>query len=43
MLAKRWGEIPQETRERVATAKLEVLRSWFDRALDAESLDDVFA
>jgi len=42
LLERRFGAVPDAVRERVATASLEQIDTWFDAAIDAESLDEVF-
>lgn len=42
MLAKRFGPVPDDTRELVESATLEEIRGWLDRILDVDSLDDLF-
>ena len=43
LLGKRFGDIPPRIQQVIASAALEDLDRWFDRALDAESLEAVFA
>jgi predicted transposase YdaD len=42
-LTRRFGTLPEAITARVASAGHEELMRWFDRSLDAASLDDVFA
>jgi flagellar biosynthesis/type III secretory pathway protein FliH len=43
LLAKRFGVIPMETVTLISQAPLEDIERWFDRAIDAKQLPDVFA
>jgi predicted transposase/invertase (TIGR01784 family) len=43
ILTKRFGAVPSEAQARVDAASAEDLERWADRALDASSLDEVFA
>jgi hypothetical protein len=43
LLVLRFGALPDAVTQRVTGASIEELKSWFDRMLDAASLDDVFA
>ena len=43
LLARRFGTVPEAVTERVARASIDDVERWFDRAVDAASLDDVFA
>jgi hypothetical protein len=42
-LGRRFGAVPEPIAARVATATPPELERWFDRVLDAASIDDVFA
>ena len=42
LLAKRFGVIPMETVSLISQAPLEDIERWFDRAIDAQHLSDVF-
>ena len=42
LLEKRFGTVPGRVRERVATADLASVETWFDRAVDARDLSSVF-
>jgi flagellar biosynthesis/type III secretory pathway protein FliH len=42
LLAKRFGVIPMETVSLISQAPLEDIERWFDRAIDAKALLDVF-
>ena len=42
LLARRFGSLPREAEERVATAEMDELERWAMRLLDAHSLDEVF-
>lgn len=42
LLAKRFGVIPMETVTLISQAPLEDIERWFDRAIDAKFLSDVF-
>jgi hypothetical protein len=42
LLSKRFGPIPTEITAKISTASLEEIESWFDRAIDASQLSDVF-
>ena len=42
LLAKRFGVIPMETVGLISQAPLEDIEKWFDRAIDAQKLSDVF-
>ena len=42
LLAKRFGAIPMETVALISQAPLEDIEKWFDRAIDAQKLSDVF-
>ena len=42
LLAKRFGVIPMETVTLISQAPLEDIEQWFDRAIDAKALPDVF-
>ena len=43
LLEKKFGALPKGGQRRIARADLEVLLEWFDRAVTAERLEDVFA
>ena len=40
--AKRFGVIPMKTVSLISQAPLEEIERWFDRAIDATKLSDVF-
>jgi Domain of unknown function (DUF4351) len=42
LLNRRFGNLPPDTQERIKTAPREQIEAWFDRAIDAKSLDEVF-
>ena len=42
LLAKRFGVIPMETVTLISQAPIEDIERWFDRAIDAKELYDVF-
>ena len=42
LLAKRFGVIPVEITAQIASASLEQIEQWFDSAIDAHLLTDVF-
>jgi flagellar biosynthesis/type III secretory pathway protein FliH len=42
LLAKRFGVIPVEIVTLISKAPLEDIERWFDRAIDAKALSDVF-
>jgi flagellar biosynthesis/type III secretory pathway protein FliH len=42
LLAKRFGVIPMETVALISQAPLEDIEKWFDCAIDAKQLSDVF-
>jgi hypothetical protein len=42
LLAKRFGVIPMETVTLISQVPLEDIERWFDRAIDAKALSDVF-
>jgi hypothetical protein len=42
LLGRRFGAVPAQIAARVDAAELAELEGWFDRSLDAASLDDVF-
>lgn len=42
LLERRFGSVSESVRERVATADIDTLDRWFDRGLDAPTLDTVF-
>jgi hypothetical protein len=42
-LMRRFGTLPESVTQRITSASTEELERWFDRILDAASLDDVFA
>ena len=42
LLKKRFGEPPEAIDRRIETADAETLAIWFDRALDADTLEDIF-
>jgi hypothetical protein len=43
LMERRFGALPEDVRERIATADLASIEAWFDRAIAAASLDAVFA
>ncbi len=42
LLAKRFGTVPSEISSRIASASREQIELWFDQAIDAPRLEDVF-
>jgi len=42
LLAKRFGNVPNEMKVQLESANLEQVEAWFDRAIDAARLEDVF-
>jgi len=42
LLKKRFGKPPEAIDRRIETADAETLAIWFDRALDADTLEDIF-
>jgi flagellar biosynthesis/type III secretory pathway protein FliH len=42
LLEKKFGALPQGARRRIADAEMESLLEWFDRAVTAERLEDIF-
>jgi hypothetical protein len=42
LMSKRFGGLPQWAQERVKNASTTQVEAWFDRAVDAATLDDVF-
>ena len=42
LLAKRFGGVPAAVASQIATASKEQIEAWFDKAIDAKSLDEVF-
>jgi hypothetical protein len=42
-LTRRFGDLPGAITDRVKATYTEDLMCWFDRSMDAASLDDVFA
>ena len=42
LLGRRFGAVPAQIAARVEAAELAELEGWFDRAIVAASLDDVF-
>jgi hypothetical protein len=42
LLAKRFGAIPSEISAQISAASLEEIERWFDQAIEARRLDDVF-
>jgi flagellar biosynthesis/type III secretory pathway protein FliH len=42
LLEKKFGALPKSAQSRIAKAELTRLSEWFDRAVTAERLDDVF-
>jgi Domain of unknown function (DUF4351) len=42
LLGKRFGALPPAISTRIAAASVEEIESWFDHAIDARQLDDVF-
>src|SRR5436305_2214440 len=43
LLEKKFGALPKGVQKRIAGAELERLLEWFDRAVTAERLEDVFS
>ncbi len=43
LLTRRFGTLPEAAAARVASAGADDLDQWFDRLLDAASLDEIFA
>ncbi|MDO4233014.1 MAG: Rpn family recombination-promoting nuclease/putative transposase [Lautropia sp.] len=43
LIAKRFGELPKPTLQRIQEASPQQLEAWIDRVLDARTLDEVFA
>jgi flagellar biosynthesis/type III secretory pathway protein FliH len=42
LLSKRFGAMPSEILEKIASASQEQIEAWFDQAIDAKSVVDVF-
>ncbi len=42
LLSKRFGAMPSEILEKIASASREQIEVWFDQAIDATSVVDVF-
>jgi Putative transposase, YhgA-like/Domain of unknown function (DUF4351) len=42
LLEKRFGTVPPHTRERISSADLATIETWFDRALESPDLNSVF-
>jgi hypothetical protein len=42
LLARRFGAIPSEISAQIAAASVEEIERWFDQAIEAQRLDDVF-
>jgi hypothetical protein len=42
LLQRRFGDLPPSAEERIKSATAEQTEAWFDRAIDAQSLDEVF-
>ena len=42
LLERRFGPLPQDLTARIAVAELETIERWFDAAIDAAALADVF-
>ena len=42
LLTKRFGEPSESIQQRIATADAETLAFWFERALEAQALEDIF-
>ena len=42
LLSKRFGAIPANITRLIANSPLEAIENWFDRAIDAEQLADIF-
>ena len=42
LLAKRFGAIPFDITAQIANASLDQIEHWFDKAIDAHTLTDVF-
>jgi hypothetical protein len=43
LLIHRFGPLPQNVLDRLARADVQQIETWFDRGIDAKSLDEVFA
>ena len=43
LVSKRFGTIPDWANERIALADISMLDLWFDRAIDASRIEDIFA
>jgi len=42
LLERRFGALPEAVREQAAAASPAQIDAWFDAAIEAESLDDIF-
>ena len=42
LLSKRFGAIPTDITRLIANAPIEIIEQWFDRAIDAKQLADIF-
>ena len=42
LLSKRFGPIPSDITAKISAATLQDIERWFDRAIDASQLSDVF-
>ena len=42
LLAKRFGVVSADVAGRIANASKEQIEAWFDKAIDAKSVDDIF-
>ncbi len=42
LLERRFGKLPEWVAERVETAKEDAILAWFDRAVSAPTVDEVF-
>jgi len=43
LLARRFGQVPDDIERRVRSADADTVQRWGDRVVDAPTLDDVFA
>ena len=41
LMRRRFGDVPTDVVTRIEAAPLDALHAWFDRAIDAERLEDV--
>ncbi len=42
LLTRRFGALPENVQQRMQSASAQTIETWFDRAIDAQSLEDVF-